>query len=281
MAGRLPEPADDLNPNRADDPTVVTTRAEVTIVKTITPIATEVVAGTSISYALTVTNAGPSNAEVLTVADVLPDGFTAAEISGTGWDCTLATLSCVRTTLGVTTSVITVTAAVSSAVAHGTVATNTVTVGWNDSRPDRNSGTDSVPVTVVALVDLTLDKSTPSTNVLAGNDIDFDFVLVNNGPSDAVGPIRIADTLPAGIRFQASSLGWTCIADVVLDTEPQPVTCTLGDGTVGLPAARRRRRCGSPRVPTRRWARSRSPAPPRSRPRAAKSPSPTTSMRSL
>lgn len=234
VTGVLPEPADDPNPNRAEDPTVVTTLAEVTIVKTITPSATEIVAGTSISYALTVTNSGPSNADALTVADVLPVGFTAVEISGAGWDCTLATLSCTRTTLGVTESVLTVTAAVSSAIADSTVASNAATVGWTDSRPDRNTDTDAVAVTVVALVDLVLSTSTASANVLAGSDIDFDFVLINNGPSDAVGAIRIVDTLPAGIRFQANSPGWTCVPTVVPDTEAQPVTCTLGDGTVGL-----------------------------------------------
>jgi uncharacterized repeat protein (TIGR01451 family)/fimbrial isopeptide formation D2 family protein len=234
VTGVLPEPTGDPNSNRAEDPTVVTTLAEVTIVKTITPSATEVTAGTSISYALTVTNAGPSNADTLTVADVLPAGFTAVEITGTDWDCTLATHSCTRATLGVTTSVITVVATVSSAIPDATVATNTATVGWTDSRPDRNTDTDSVPVGVVVLVDLALDKSTPSADVLAGSDIDFNFVLTNNGPSNAIGATTIVDTLPTGIRFQANSPGWTCIADGVLDTEPQPVTCTLGDGTLGL-----------------------------------------------
>jgi len=234
VTGVLPEPADDLNPNRAKDATVVTTLAEVTIVKTITPSATEIVAGTPISYTLTVTNAGPSNAGALTVADVLPEGFTAIEIAGDGWTCTLATTSCVRATLGVTTSEITVTAAVSSAIAHGTVATNEATVGWSDSRPERGTDTDTVPVTVVALVDLGLVKSTPNENVLAGNDVTFDFELVNAGPSNAVGAITIVDSLPVGIRFQANTPGWTCVADAVLDSEVQPVTCTLGDGTVGL-----------------------------------------------
>ncbi|MDJ0349910.1 hypothetical protein [Cryobacterium sp. PH29-G1] len=234
VTGVLPEPAGDLNPNRAEDATEVTTQAAVTIVKTITPTATEIVAGTDISYTLTVTNAGPSNADALTVADVLPNGFTAVEIAGDGWTCTLATTSCVRATLGVTTATITVTAAVSSAIADGTVATNEATVGWSDSRPGRGTDTDTVPVTVVALVDLSLVKSTPNANVLAGNDVTFDFELVNVGPSNAVGAITIVDSLPVGIRFQANTPGWTCVADAVLDSEVQPVTCTLGDGTVGL-----------------------------------------------
>ncbi|TFB99565.1 DUF11 domain-containing protein [Cryobacterium adonitolivorans] len=236
VVGVLPEPADNRNPNRAEDPTVVTTLAEVTIVKAIAPIATEVVAGTSISYTLTVTKTGPSNAEGLTVADLLPAGFTAVAISGDGWTCTMATVSCARATLGDTASVITVTAAVSSAILDTTVATNTATVGWTDSRPTPHSDSDTVPVTVVALVDLELTKSTPSANVMAGSDIVFDLVLVNDGPSDAVGAITLVDTLPAGIRWQANTPDWSCLADAVPDTDPQPVTCTLGDGSVGLGA---------------------------------------------
>ncbi len=236
VAGVLPEPVSDPNPNTASDPTDVTDLADVTIVKTITPDAATVVAGGSIVYTLTVTNAGPSDADALSVTDTLPAGFTATAIEGADWTCTLATVSCTRATLGVTTSVISVTATVSPAIPDGTVATNTADVAWTDSRPGPHADTDSVPVTVTAVADLVLVKTAPITTPNAGDTVDFDLALTNAGLSDAVGPITIVDTLPVGIRFQANTPGWTCVADAIPADAEQPVTCTLGDGTVGLPA---------------------------------------------
>ncbi len=236
VAGILPEPTTDLHPNSAADPTIVTDLAEVSIVKAITPDGTTVTAGGSISYTLSVTNAGPSDADAVNVTDTLPGGFTATEITGDGWTCTLATASCARATLGLTTSVITVTASVSSAVADGTVATNSATVVWTDSRPGPHSATDTVPVTVNAVADLALVKTAPNAAPNAGDAVEYELALTNVGPSDAVGPITIVDTLPVGIRFQASTPGWTCVADAVPTDADQTVTCTLGDGTVGLPA---------------------------------------------
>jgi len=49
------------------------------------------------AYQITVTNAGNApTAGVITVVDVLPAGLGALAISGTGWDCVLATLICTR-----------------------------------------------------------------------------------------------------------------------------------------------------------------------------------------
>lgn len=49
------------------------------------------------SYTLTVTKNGTSvDLGTLTVADVLPAGVTATSITGSGWTCTLATVSCTR-----------------------------------------------------------------------------------------------------------------------------------------------------------------------------------------
>jgi uncharacterized protein (TIGR03437 family) len=64
-------------------------------------------------YTLTVTNTGqgPTTGTV-TVTDVLPAGLTATAISGTGWTCTLATLTCTRSDVlaaGASYPVITVT----------------------------------------------------------------------------------------------------------------------------------------------------------------------------
>jgi uncharacterized repeat protein (TIGR01451 family) len=52
---------------------------------------------TGASYTITVSNAGPgSTAGLVTLSDTLPAGFTATSISGTGWACVLAQLTCTR-----------------------------------------------------------------------------------------------------------------------------------------------------------------------------------------
>jgi uncharacterized protein (TIGR03437 family) len=65
------------------------------------------------TYTLTVRNAGPGpTTGAVTASDILPAGLTATAISGTGWTCTLATLSCTRSDVlaaGASYPVITVT----------------------------------------------------------------------------------------------------------------------------------------------------------------------------
>ena len=50
------------------------------------------------TYTITVDNTGPgaTDGTTVNVHDTLPAGLTAASITGIGWSCTLATLSCTR-----------------------------------------------------------------------------------------------------------------------------------------------------------------------------------------
>ena len=57
----------------------------------------------TLTYTLTVTNAGPSAASLVTVTDTLPDGVTFGGASGVGWDCLAAgqAVTCTRSGLGI------------------------------------------------------------------------------------------------------------------------------------------------------------------------------------
>lgn len=71
------------------------TAAALNITKTHTGHFTQGERGT---YTITVGNTGPgpTNGSTVTVHDTLPAGLTATSLSGTGWSCVLATLTCTR-----------------------------------------------------------------------------------------------------------------------------------------------------------------------------------------
>lgn len=78
----------------------------VSVSLTITPVADLIVTKTHVgnfvqgaggSYTLTVRNVGAgSTSGTVTLTDTLPDGLTATALSGSGWSCTLGTLTCTR-----------------------------------------------------------------------------------------------------------------------------------------------------------------------------------------
>ncbi|MGE5324624.1 MAG: hypothetical protein ACM3SW_17290, partial [Actinomycetota bacterium] len=79
----------------ATDPTTIIQVADLAIAKSHTGNFTQ--GQTGAQYTLTASNVGPGPTNgTVTVTDTLPSGLTATAISGTGWTCVLATLSCTR-----------------------------------------------------------------------------------------------------------------------------------------------------------------------------------------
>lgn len=78
----------------AGDPTTILT-SDLTITKTHS--GTFAQGNSGKTYTITVSNAGPAPTNTaVTVTDTLPSSLAATAISGTGWTCTLATVSCTR-----------------------------------------------------------------------------------------------------------------------------------------------------------------------------------------
>jgi hypothetical protein len=84
----------------------------------------------------------------VTVTDTLPTGLTATAIAGSGWTCTLATLTCTRTDVvaaGASYPAITLT--VNVATSAPASVTNTATVsGGGDTNPANNTASDVTPI---------------------------------------------------------------------------------------------------------------------------------------
>ena len=191
-----------------------------------------VTAGGNISYTLTATNNGPSNAANVSLTDTLPAGVTFVSItpSNGGWSCgntgnTSAT--CTRGTWAAGAS--TVFTLIVTAPAQANSLTNTVSITSTTADPNPGNNTDSVNTNVTASADLAVTKLGPGS-VTAGGAVTYDVTVRNLGPSDATG-VNVLDTLPAGVTFVSvtpSNGGWSCsnVGNV-------SVSCTRGNWNTG------------------------------------------------
>src|SRR5439155_241419 len=112
-------------------------------------------AQTGATYTITVTNSGTGpTSGVVTVTDTLPSGLTATAISGTGWTCTLATLTCSRSdVLAASASYPAITLTVNVANNAAASLSNSVTVSGGGELNTAND-TASDATTIIQVADL-------------------------------------------------------------------------------------------------------------------------------
>lgn len=238
---------DDDNPsnNHAEDPTTLDTLTNLVITKT--PDAGPYIAGTDVGYTLTIENEGPSVARDVVVTDATPVGMTVTAMSGSGWTCdvTVTPAACEIADLPVGTTTISVTAALSASVLTGTDLTNTATVATSTPETSTSDNSDDATITVETLADLGIVKTAvdeagdPVTTAIAGDEARYLLEVHNYGPSNAVAPVTIVDTLPEGITFVSLVDGtdWSAVADPVDPVSgTQTVTLTRLPSGTGLAA---------------------------------------------
>src|SRR5689334_11812563 len=202
----------------------VNTSADLSLVKTDSP--DPVTAGNNLTYTLSVSNAGPSNAASLSVTDTLPSGTSFVSASGTGWSCSgTATVTCTRASLAVT-SAPDITLVVKVDPAQTANLSNSATVTSATADPDNTNNTGTQATTVNTSADLSLVKTDSPDPVTAGNNLTYTLKVSNAGPSNAA-TVSVADTLPTGETFvSATGTGWTCAGT-------STVTCTRSSAAVG------------------------------------------------
>jgi uncharacterized repeat protein (TIGR01451 family) len=199
-----------------------------------------VIAGNNITYTVTVTNNGPGTSANVTLSETQPTNTTFVSIayaSGTtGWSCSGTAYSCTIASFPVGSSTtFTVVAKVGSAVASGTVITDTASVSATtiDPNPSNNYATVTTIVATTGQADLGITKTGTPNPVLAGDNITYTIVVTNNGPATS-SSVTMTDTLPANttvvsITPPSTPTGWTCPA-----ASGGTQTCTnssLGAGT--------------------------------------------------
>ncbi|MEA2563858.1 MAG: uncharacterized protein QOH06_5362 [Acidobacteriota bacterium] len=192
-----------------------------------------VAAGNAQSYTITLTNAGPDDAQFVSLEDDLPADTTFISLSEPpGWTCTTppvgsgGLVSCSIDTLGLTSEIFTLTVLFDVGLTPGTTVTNEATASSETAEGNEGDETGSASTLVgPPEADLSLLKSAAPDFVLQDSALTFTITVVNGGPGDAA-DVLLSDPLPAGVTFQslAEPAGWSCLTPAVGGTGD--VTCT-------------------------------------------------------
>ncbi len=164
-----------------------------------------VVAGTQLTYTLTVTNNGPSGSTGGTVSVALPNALTFASSSdcvaaGSGATCTFGNLAS-----GASQDLILVVDV--DEEASGTVS-NTATVSGNEEDPVSGNNSASAVTEIIRQVDLEVVKVDGSGGtVVAGETIDYTVTVTNLGPNDVIAA-TVSDSFPTDL----DDVRWNCTA---------------------------------------------------------------------
>ncbi len=217
------ETTDPVPANNSGSMTVpVTSSADVSVSQSGT---TAALAGTQISYTVSVANAGPSNAASVVLADPLPAGLTLVSVAGdcTAFPCTLGTLA-----PGASRAA-TITYAVPGDYAGANPIANVASATSGTDDPNLANNIWSASTTIGAGADVAITLDAPDF-VLRDSRFTYVVHVTNNGPSTASG-VQAASTLPPGVSFVSNagdcSSTWPCTFGSIASGETKTVTTTV------------------------------------------------------
>ena len=184
--------------NSATETTLVNASADLTLLKLGDK---EVVSvGENLTYTITLTNNGPSDALDVEVNDVLPVGLTVSSITVSQGGTWAAPDWSVGTLTSGTTATLTIVTLVTNGVTVPSTLTNTAIATTTTTDPNTADNTSTETTEVLAPSDLAITKSTVRGIVSVGETVTFVLDVVNNGPGDATGVI-VSDLLPDGYTY--------------------------------------------------------------------------------
>jgi uncharacterized repeat protein (TIGR01451 family) len=179
-------------------------------------------------FTLTGLNIGPSpTSGVVTVTDNLPPYLTATVMSGDGWTCAIATLTCSRSDVlaaGPVSSYppIMLTVTVSS-VSPSSLTNSAGISGGGELDTTNDSASDTV--TINGWPDLVAVKSHNGNFARGQTGVTYNITVINNGAAPTVGAVTATDLLPAGLTATAiSGSGWNCTLGTLTCTRNDPLT---------------------------------------------------------
>lgn len=196
-------------------------------------------AGADVAYTITVTNAGPNNAQNVELDDTLPGTMTFVSMtqdSGPTFNCSgTTTVICTIGTLPVgLAATFTLTVNIPANTSPGTTFTNTASVK-SDIDPFSDNDSSSAFLTV-SNAELAVTKSGPAT-ATAGQTIPYTITATNNGPDTAVN-VLLTDILPAGTTLSSfiQNTGPTFGCSAPLPGNSGTITCTINSMGSGASA---------------------------------------------
>jgi uncharacterized repeat protein (TIGR01451 family)/CSLREA domain-containing protein len=211
--------ADPSGTNNSAALTTVARPAPEADVKVLIVAPTSAQTGTPFTYTLSVTNAGPSQAENVVLHHPLPDGVTLG--SAPGCSPQTGTIRCALGTLALGEERRLSVSVRAPAAPTQLRARASVTSEMTDPLPGNNGAEALIPVIAdppPAGGDLALVKQAPSAAEV-GSSLRYSLVVVNHGPETATS-VAVTDTLPSGVVFASASEG--CAHDA------GTVRCILG-----------------------------------------------------
>jgi uncharacterized repeat protein (TIGR01451 family) len=217
--------AAEFDPNNANNSdsenTDVTPVADLSVAKADSPDPVNV--SSALTYTLNVSNAGPSTAANVSVADTLPMGVTFVSASGTGWACNEAggVVTCTRASLAPGAAPA-ITIDVTAPATAGTI-TNNVSLTSATNDPDAANNMASQDTTVQVMVDFDPELTDAADPVLAGENITYTASIMNPAAFDIPNlsmTITLDGTLVPGMTTPSQG---TCGAPVA-----NVITCDLG-----------------------------------------------------
>ncbi len=220
--------------NTGNATTTVGTSADLLVVKIDTP--DPVGVGQNLTYTITVSNGGASDAQNVSLSDTLPSSTTLVSFTvPAGWTRTDAVAAGGTGTVTATApalvagtdAVFTLVVNVNAATPHNTVLTNSATATTTTTDPNPINNTGTATTTVVSQPDLTITK-THAGNFSQGQMGATYTITVSNsagGPTDG-SAVTVTDNVPVGLTPTGPAgahNGWTCAIN------GQTLTCSRSD----------------------------------------------------
>jgi uncharacterized repeat protein (TIGR01451 family) len=204
--------------NSASVPAKVAAQADLSITKTGPSAPT---AGTDVTYTITTTNLGPSDAQSAAVSDPLPSGTTFQSISKpAGWNCATpsvggtGTVTCTDTAAFAAGGMASFSLVVhlSASATGGSQLCNTATISTTTTDPVSSNNASQACGTVQTSADLALSQTVSTSGSPGNGTATFTLTLTNNGPSDSqhvslVANLNFNSTPPPAV---IASSGGTC-----------------------------------------------------------------------
>ena len=210
--------------NNSSTSTAVTPAPDLTITKTHSQVFKE--GDAARNYTIRVTNSGTAiTAGTVTVTDDLPAGLVKTNMTGPGWLCIDAPLSCSRESAldpGEDYPDITLTVSV-NADAPPSVDNVATVGGGSEVNTSNNIATDTT--VIVQAADLIISQSHSGGDVLLGAASTLTFTVTNSGDGPTAGIVTVTDVLtPAGLTPTAmGGTGWICDAGLLTCTTSNPL----------------------------------------------------------